>query len=352
LRGEIIRIADLFSGCGAMTLGLLEACRAVGLRGQPILAVDSDQDCVATFALNFPGAKALCSTVEALLDKPLGSAPSFGEKALVNAIGQVDFLLAGPPCQGSSDLNNRTRRDDSRNALMGRLARFAELFRPAHVIIENVQGVLHDRGRIVDHTVSGLSRLGYSVSTGLVESSWLGVAQKRRRFIMLASLGGIPSVQSAVEAVRREERDVAWAIADLSGKEGTAPLDTPSLPSSTNRARLEHLFANGLYELPDEYRPTCHRNGHHTYKSVYGRLRWDAPAATITTGFTSMGQGRFVHPAMRRTLTPHEAARLQFLPDFFAFPNLGRTKLAMLIGNAVPPKLAYTLGLSVLGEPL
>jgi DNA (cytosine-5)-methyltransferase 1 len=78
-------------------------------------------------------------------------------------------------------------------------------------------------------------------------------------------------------------------------------------------------------------------------------MYWEKPAQTITSGFTSMGQGRFVHPKEQRTLTPHEAARLQFIPDFFRFDeSIGRTALAEMIGNAVPPKLTYVIGLELL----
>jgi DNA (cytosine-5)-methyltransferase 1 len=62
-----------------------------------------------------------------------------------------------------------------------------------------------------------------------------------------------------------------------------------------------------------------------------------------------MGQGRYVHPTQRRTITPHEAARLQFIPDFFDFSSVSkRTALAEMIGNAVPPKLPYALGVELL----
>jgi site-specific DNA-cytosine methylase len=50
-----------------------------------------------------------------------------------------------------------------------------------------------------------------------------------------------------------------------------------------------------------------------------------------------MGQRRYVHPGRRRTLTPHEAARLQTIPDWFTFDaGNTRTALARMIGNAVP----------------
>jgi DNA (cytosine-5)-methyltransferase 1 len=78
---------------------------------------------------------------------------------------------------------------------------------------------------------------------------------------------------------------------------------------------------------------------------MYGRLAWDQLAQTITTGFTSMGQGRYVHPSRPRTLTPHEAARLQTFPDWFQWgESVPRTLLSTMIGNAVPPFLMLAIG--------
>ena len=64
----------------------------------------------------------------------------------------------------------------------------------------------------------------------------------------------------------------------------------------------------------------------------------------MTSGFGSMGQGRYVHPSRPRTLSPHEAARLQFLPDFMRFDAVTkRGALATMIGNAAPPALTIAL---------
>jgi DNA (cytosine-5)-methyltransferase 1 len=58
-----------------------------------------------------------------------------------------------------------------------------------------------------------------------------------------------------------------------------------------------------------------------------------------------MGQGRYVHPRRHRTLTPREAARLQFFPDFFDFSVVPeRSAWSQMIGNAVPPKLTMEFG--------
>jgi DNA (cytosine-5)-methyltransferase 1 len=81
---------------------------------------------------------------------------------------------------------------------------------------------------------------------------------------------------------------------------------------------------------------------------MYGRLHWDRPAQTITTGFSSMGQGRYVHPAQPRTLTPHEAARIQGFPDWFSWSSTSRrTVLSTAIGNAVPPLACIALGTKI-----
>jgi DNA (cytosine-5)-methyltransferase 1 len=144
-------------------------------------------------------------------------------------------------------------------------------------------------------------------------------------------------------------RSVRWAIGDLLGSANGTVYDSSSLVSKKNAKRIAYLFEKNVYNLPNRRRPLCHRDGNHTYKSMYGRLRWDQPAQTITTGFGSMGQGRYVHPARRRTITPHEAARLQTFPDTFDFGEIeSRDALAKMIGNAVPPLLMATLGESVL----
>jgi len=78
-------------------------------------------------------------------------------------------------------------------------------------------------------------------------------------------------------------------------------------------------------------------------------MKYAEPAQTITSGYGCPGQGRFIHPAQPRTLTPHEAARIQYFPDFFDFSKAkNRSALAFMIGNAVPMKLSYVFCLKFL----
>lgn len=343
------RVVDLFSGCGAMSLGISEAIRAVGARMVPVMAVDFNQTALRVYEDNFPGVWAVSDPIESLLDGALGSPPSAAERDLIARIGRVDLLIGGPPCQGHSSLNNHTRRADPKNKLYERMARLADLVAPTHVIIENVSAVLHDKGRVVDRTIEHLRRIGYSIDDSVVEAVRIGVPQRRRRHFVVASQTVQPDIGGAVTAFTRRERSVTWAIGDLVRTKRDRVFDQTATPSPVNRARIEYLFAERCYELPDAERPDCHRLEEHSYKSVYGRLRPNEPAQTITSGFQSMGQGRYVHPTQRRTITPHEAARLQFIPDFFDFGSVSkRTALAEMIGNAVPSKLAYVLGLELL----
>jgi DNA (cytosine-5)-methyltransferase 1 len=142
--------------------------------------------------------------------------------------------------------------------------------------------------------------------------------------------------------VRREpdgERTLRWAIEDLMGAPAVG-IDAPPRASAENLRRMQYLLATGKYDLPNSERPRCHQ-GTHSYKSMYGRLRWDLPAQTITSGFGSIGQGRYMHPELARALTPGEAARIQGFPDYFSFHGVRRrADLATMIGNAVPPVLA------------
>lgn len=349
VRSRALRAVDLFAGCGGLTCGLEEATRRAGRRLEVALAIELDPSIAAIYQASFPSAHLLTGDVASVFDGDLGAPLTMTENLARFAAGDVDVLVAGPPCQGHSDLNNHTRREDPKNALYGRVARAAEVLRPRLVVIENVPPVQWDRGGVVDTTRTHLEKLGYSVHAEVVDLRYAGVPQTRKRYLLIAS-----KLDSYVPLVELGElqttwgdhgaRTVEWAIADLVGREGGSVFDTSAKSSEDNKRRIDFLFDNALWDLPDSERPDCHRLKEHSYKSVYGRLWWDKPAPTVTTGFGSMGQGRYVHPLERRTITPHEAARLQTFPDWFTWPTTKRTVLSTMIGNAVPPLLMVTLG--------
>lgn len=347
-----LRVADLFCGGGGLSLGFAEAAKRIGRGIEIVAAVEQDTDAADVYELNFPGATVTRDDVAAIFDGAAGEPATVSESELSAEIGKVDILLAGPPCQGHSDLNNHTRRDDHRNGLYVRVARAAEILSPRAVLIENVPAVHHDIAGSVQAASRVLEKAGYRVATAVLDLTELGVPQRRRRHLLLAlrdqRIDPSAILGTTIACCDHKARDVAWAIRDLLGtREATGP-NAPSIATAVNQKRMHWLVDNDKYDLPNKRRPLCHHDDH-SYVSMYGRLRWDAPAQTITTGYGSMGQGRYVHPAEARTITPHEAARLQTLPDFF---DLGAKKKrgtwAHVIGNAVPPLLGVHVGTSLL----
>ncbi|WP_162802804.1 DNA cytosine methyltransferase [Ornithinimicrobium avium] len=344
-------MVDLFSGCGGLSVGAHEAARATGHRAVHVLAADNNEDALAVFGENFPEAELHSDGIEALIDGDLGEVPTTNERRLAERLAGLDLVIGGPPCQGHSDLNNHTRRADPRNSLYLRMARFAEVVHPQHILIENVPGVAHDKIGVVQRTMESLRAKGYYVETAVLNATDFGAAQARRRHLLLATLSpmGAPSVATLRRDLGSPARSVMDAIGDLAVHEDGGTFDTPARHSPVNRQRINYLFDHGLWDLPNEQRPDCHRLKPHSYVAVYGRMHGDRPSPTITSGFGSTGQGRFVHPTERRTLTPHEAARLQGFPDWFTFRSVEkRGALQQMIGNAVPSRLAYAAVASLL----
>lgn len=339
----VVAGVDLFSGCGGLSLGVAQACHDLGAALDLRLAVDFDASALSVLAANFPKANAVAADIGQALNGRLGETMTDEESRLLSGVGPTHVLVAGPPCQGHSNLNNHTRRDDPKNQLYLRVARAAELLYPGVVLVENVPSVRHDKSQVLQRTVEWLRAIGYRVADQVVRLDGLGIPQRRQRHVLLAALGTLPVDPAAVLAEvigSGDERDLRWAIGDLAGLVNGTGFDQAPTASPTNLGRMRWLLDNDQYDLPNELRPRCHQ-GDHSYVSMYGRLRWDKPAQTLTSGFGSIGQGRYMHPDLTRALTPHEAARIQGFPDYFEFaPMPTRSSLATMIANAVPPEFA------------
>lgn len=333
-----LQVIDLFSSLGGLTFGAFEGLRRKGRSARLGLAVDSEPAALRVFRATLAGAERryACADLSAVLAH-VADRTRAEERALLGPVARgSSLLLAGPPCQGHSALNNHTRHDDPRNDLYLAVARVARLIEPRAVVVENVQGIGSDRRSAAQLCRAALEELGYEVTARRLDLSRIGVPQTRIRHVLVAT----QDAEFKWELPELPKRDLRWAIKDLLDLEGKTHLDSPPNPTPANQQRMDWLFEHGEFDLPNALRPVCHQSDH-SYRSMYGRLRWDRPAQTLTSGFGSMGQGRYVHPLRRRTLTPHEAARLQCLPDFVAMRvEKRRTLLATMIGNAAPPLLA------------
>lgn len=367
IRLPSVRSVELFCGSGGLALGFGEACRDIGSTLESEAAVDTDMSALEVYQAN--------NRTKMVQRKPISATEiawgTFSGKAaaarwtdlpyLTNESwedlrGRVDVVLAGPPCQGHSNLNNHSRRTDNRNKLYFTVPMVAIALEAEIVVIENVPAVQHDSSQVVETTRQLLKEAGYYVESGTVSAIRFGWPQTRQRFFMVARRSRPPLPIAAVQQSFDDgsRHDVMWAISDLMAQPLDQRLHLHTELSEENQRRIGFLFDHDLYDLPTSERPECHRDGT-TYNAVYGRLHPDRPSPTITTGFLTPGRGRYIHPFLRRTLTPHEAARLQGFPDaynFFPNPNNPATKvnLTKWIGDAVPMPLGYVAGISALGN--
>ena len=357
-----LRIVDLFCGCGGFSWGMKRAAEAVGFKPDFALAADIEKPSLDVYSRNLKPWMAMAENLYELVDIPYGMTPRgcrfLGKPMVLDdrlraLAGRVDVMLAGPPCQGHSNHNNKTRRDDPRNILyLVPIAVGIALDIPV-IVIENVPEVVRSHDRVVQMGRELLRSSGYDLDDGVLRGLGLGLPQTRRRHFLVASKHRRPNLAHVDAALRVDgPRDLRWAIYDLLAHDGTEYFDRPADLSDENRARIDAMTELETFDMPDELRPLCHRDGH-TYPSIYGRLRWEEPSGTITSGFMSPGRGRYIHPDLPRTLTPHEAARLQTFPDSFDFCGGGqpyKKLLAQWIGDAVPPLLGYAVGLLALAN--
>lgn len=358
-----VRIVDAFCGCGGLTLGAVQAAIAVGRQLESVAAIDVDAEGLAVHKANFDTKHILHTNASSLVDWQVsgnGSESRFAyepeilDEQLAAEVGTIDMFLAGPPCQGHSNLNNKTRREDPRNLLYITAVALGVGLRAKAIVLENVPDVVNDKSDVVTTAKALLHAAGYNwIDSGVLATDELGGAQTRKRYFLVAFRGVSPdgslTLKELAKILKRRAQPLEWAIGDLLNGHAAVTkagvMDSVPVFSEENIVRIDHLFDNDLYDLPDAERPDCHKNGN-TYPSVYGRMKWDKPAGTITTGFLTPGRGRYIHPLRRRVLTPHEAARVQSFPDSFnfvvnaAFPP-SRSSLTKWIGDAVPPLLGY-----------
>lgn len=359
-----VSVVDLFSASGGLSLGVATGLRALGFRTRSLLAADIDAGALEVFKANHRPQVTANRSVTELVDyrvtsRPNGAEFSDGAQLLGEASGlegEVDLVVGGPPCQGHSTFNNHTRFNDPRNQLYLAVPAFAVAAGAKCVIIENVPGVRASKEGVARVAKELLLSSGYNVVDAVLRADQIGWPQTRSRYFMVASRDWVPiDLGSLMAEFAEPPRPISWALRDLLEIETVDVMNTPSELSLENQKRVNYLHDHDLFELPNDQRPDCHKNGT-TYGAVYGRMHWDAPSQTLTTGFLTPGRGRYVHPLRRRTLTLREAARIQGFPDSYRFEvgsgELRRTVAAKWIGDAVPAPLGMIAALSAFGSTL
>ena len=337
---------DLFAGAGGMSVGATQ----VGIDVK--LAVESDRYAARAYLQNHQQCEVFDDDIRKLTDDKIKRIPH-------GADGTVVF--GGPPCQGFSYSNTRTRTlGNSDNFLYKEFLRVVTIWQPDFVVFENVQGIVNiAKGWVMHEIIDGLNNLEYTTTWGILNALHFGVPQSRSRFFLIGSRKGpridLPLPDTSTPITVKE------AIADLpSITNGEArdwlPYGEPRSSAYAKRLRNRlrkcsgHLVTNNSSRVLDRYRfippggnwqhiPAkmmenyTDRSRCHT--GVYYRLRGDQPSVVIGNYRKNM----LIHPTDHRGLSVREAARLQSFPDSYQFVgSIGFQQ--QQVGNAVPPRLA------------
>jgi DNA (cytosine-5)-methyltransferase 1 len=337
---------DLFCGSGGLSLGAKEA--GVEIR----LAVESEPHAARTYRLNHSGIRIFADDIRKL------------KQVNISTLDRTSILFGGPPCQGFSTSNQKTRtRDNPNNWLFLEFLRIAKLYKADWVLFENVRGIKETSGGIfLNAIIDDIQRLGYTTSVWVLNAADFGVPQRRSRLFIVGSLHGI-RLQQPKPKVKRYVT-VREALSDL-----------PDLPNGASVSRMRHkclsdseyarMMSFGLREsanhlvtlnaphIVNRYRyipqggnwesipsklMTNYRDLSRCHTGIYYRLREDVPSIVIGNYRKNM----LIHPWQDRGLSVREAARLQSFPDWYEFTgSIGFQQ--QQVGNAVPPLLAQSV---------
>lgn len=375
-----LSLIDLFCGAGGLSCGLQQS----GFISK--LALDIDPIYSSTYKTNHQYCEIITQDIRSL-------DAIYIKKLTGLAVGELDLLAGGPPCQGFS-INAPIRSlDDQRNHLFREFLRVAAVLLPKTILIENVPGIVSlGRGTVVKAIYTELQDMGYSVAHKILFAGHYGIPQLRFRTIFLAVRGsrkiefptpthdaeGFANFTGSKELCQlitpdmnlREKVTVAQAISDLPPLKPGEALDVTSYTSppqseyqellrkgsnqlfnhacarlgKANLDRLRYIPQGGSWrDIPFDLLPTgLKRAKRSDHTKRYGRLHPDALCSTILTK-CDPHWGSFFHPTQDRALSVREAARIQSFPDNYRFTG-NLTQQFEQVGNAVPPLLAKAIG--------
>jgi DNA (cytosine-5)-methyltransferase 1 len=360
-----LKAVDLFAGTGGLSLGFEEA----GFDVQ--FAVEDDYYSALTYQMN----RMKNHTVVLWSDIRNLDFRVLLKKRKIKK-GQIDILLCGPPCQGYSQSNMRTRDDrNPQNSLYFEFLRAVRDIQPMWVVFENVPGIVtFQKGKVVKELVENVEAIGYSCCYKIINAVDYGVPQFRRRFFLVGTRMStnflFPTPTFGVSG--KTYVTVRDAISDLPSLRNGNRLDT--MEYATNGAKLsryqkvarknwnaDYVLNNCVtknsnmivkrykyiepgYNWKDIPKRllTNYKNTLNCHSGIYRRLKWEQPAIIISNFRKNM----LIHPEHDRGISVREAARLQSFPDNYHFFG-PLSYQQQQVADAVPPLLAQILAESI-----
>jgi len=342
-----LKAIDFFCSGGGMSYGIQQAGIEV------IAGIDYDLTCKETYESNIKGAKFIHADVFELKENSL-------KKQLSVKKNDDDLVLIGcSPCQFWSIINTDKKKSEKSKDLLKEFRRFVEYYMPGYVVVENVPGVFRKKEESgLDDMIKWLENHKYKVHFDVHNVSNYGVPQNRKRFTLIANRVTEHKLQP--QGYKEEKLTVYDVLGEHNGfprvnaghKDETEFLHSVAGLKQINIDRLQVTEKDGgsrlTYAKNEQLAPNCHKNNTTGFKDTYGRMWWNKPAPTITTKFFSISNGRFAHPEENRAISLREGAVLQSFPKDYVFKTKSISETARMIGNAVPPKYASSIGKAII----
>lgn len=338
-----LRAVDIFSGAGGMSIG----ASMVGI--DVVVAVECDKHAAATFKANHPNSEIITKDIREV---------SFEDK-----YKNPFILFGGPPCQGFSTSNTKTRNsENTNNSLFHEYIRQVKELTPEWFVFENVEGIKSfENGTVIDKLEEEFEKLGYITKWNVLTASDYGVPQNRNRFFMVGNRLNVDfifpekhnkkvTVNEAIEDLPKLNNGDSYDVLDYKNIEtnpyaklmrGTSEKASQNFVSRNNDyviERYKHIKPGQNWRaIPDELMKN-YADTKNCHSGIYKRLDPNTPSVVIANYRKNM----LIHPFENRGLSVREAARIQSFPDNFVFKgNLSFQQ--QQIGNAVPPLLAKAI---------
>jgi DNA (cytosine-5)-methyltransferase 1 len=334
---------DIFSGAGGMSIGASMNDIEV------ILAVEYDKHAAATFIANHPKAEVIQKDIREVIFDTKYKNPF--------------LLFGGPPCQGFSTSNTKTRNtENSNNSLFYEYIRQVKELTPEWFVFENVEGIKSfEKGTVISKLEEEFEKLGYKTKWDVLTASDYGVPQNRNRFFMIGNRLGIDfvfpekqekkvTVNEAIEDLPKLNNGDSFEILNYKKIEantyaklmrGTSEKVSQNYVSRNKDyviERYKHIKPGQNWKAIPEELMKNYKDTKNCHSGIYKRLDPNSPSVVIANYRKNM----LIHPFENRGLSVREAARIQSFPDNFIFKgNLSFQQ--QQIGNAVPPLLAKAI---------
>lgn len=293
-----IKLIDLFSGCGGMSLGFQNAGFTI------VSAYDNWQPAVEVYKNNFR---------HPIFNKDLSDASIIDELKSIKA----DIIIGGPPCQDFSIAGKRDFKGNRANLTLV-YSKIISNILPKWFVMENVYNI--DKSPILKEVIINFKNAGYGITRGVFDASFMGVPQARKRYFVIGKFNAQDEFLS--DAIKNSLSKKRMTVKDYLGE----TLGTEFYymhPRSYNRRAIFSInepssTIRGVNRpIPESYKPH---------------------SADKTTDINKV-----------RCLTSIERSYIQTFPENFVFSGT-KSSIEQMIGNAVPVKMAEFIAKQIISN--